>query len=111
MNQQPHRIRLTGFWQELESSDGRVRLCRSFGRPRSLDPDERVWLVCEPSVEPNVVTVNGQKIIGQLTEVGSEFAITEVLQPRNQVILDTRTKNPTVVLEIRRNSQNCKAPN
>ena len=68
-----HRIRLGPPW--VASPDG-TRHTRRFGRPRTLDADERVWLVC--AFEPDAVTVNGQT-------VPATADITSFLQPRNEI--------------------------
>ena len=79
-----HIIRLRGHWES--ASDGaRTNHTRKFGRPRTLDAGERVWLVCSALPGAAIAFVNGQ-IIGETTDSGPFAAdITEVLQVRNEV--------------------------
>jgi hypothetical protein len=79
-----HSIRLRGFWET--SSDGvRTTHARQFGRPRTADPGERVWLVCGSVPGPAEVSVNGQ-LIGTLAAAGPFAAdVTDLLLPRNAV--------------------------
>jgi hypothetical protein len=88
----PHRIRLGPPWV---TSDGGAVFTRRFGRPRTLDPHERVWLVCP--FAPESVAVNGQP-------VAAEADITALIQPRNEVVvrITAGTTFPgEVVVEIR----------
>ena len=41
----PHRIRLAGFWVASPTADGRVEHVRSFGKPRTVEASETVWVV------------------------------------------------------------------
>lgn len=97
-----HTIRLRGFWEI--STDG-TRTChtRKFGRPRTLDSDERVWLVCESVPGPAEVSVNGQQV-GMLSQTNSfEADITDTLRERNAVMFAVVSNEPLgeLVLEIR----------
>ena len=86
----PHRIRLGPPW--VASADG---FARRFGRPRTLDPHDRVWLVC--GFEPESVTVNGHV-------VSATADITALIQPRNEIVvrIAAGTNFPgEVALEIR----------
>ncbi|MDB5309265.1 MAG: hypothetical protein JWO38_3467 [Gemmataceae bacterium] len=98
-----HSIRLRGSW-EVASAGGRTRYARKFGRPRTLDPNERVWLVCDSVFGPAGVFVNGERV-GTVEEPGRPFAaeITQLLNPRNEVVFDTTSADPLgeVALEIR----------
>jgi hypothetical protein len=86
-----HTIRLGEPWERTPLPDGHVRHRRCFGRPRTLDANERLWLVCDRAM---TVTVNG-------TEFGraERFDITGVLQPRNEVAIDADGLG-AVVLEV-----------
>ena len=86
-----HRIRLGPPW--VASPDGTLHT-RRFGRPRTLDAGERVWLVCH--FPPADVSVNGQP-------VDAVADITDLLQPRNEVVvrLANGTQLGDVALEIR----------
>jgi hypothetical protein len=109
----PHRIRLRGPWEVLALEScaanaaparmmipctwreggwvgfrGRARHCRSFGKPRQFDPDERIWLVVESVTGVANVRLNGQEI-GQIAgSTGLECDVTECLQARNQLEID-----------------------
>jgi hypothetical protein len=100
-----HIIRLRGAW-EITSSSGTTLHSRKFGRPRTLEAHERVWLVCDDVPGPNEVSLNG-KDIGDSSEKGP-FAIdiTDVLEPRNQILFSVDSSDPLgeVTLEIRANS-------
>src|SRR4051794_5557416 len=97
-----HTIRLRGGWSST-SDGGRFIHARNFGRPKTLDADERVWLVCDRVPGPAEVRVNGERIGG--TSGAESFAadITVHLQPRNRVelILESSAPLGEVVLEIR----------
>ncbi|HJZ59803.1 MAG TPA: hypothetical protein VKE74_32980 [Gemmataceae bacterium] len=96
-----HRIRLGPPWQ-VTTDTGRARHARKFGRPRTLDANERVWLVCESIPDPVEVFVNGEKVG---TATGGPFAadITHLLDVRNEVVIETASADPLrdVALEIR----------
>src|SRR4051794_32605834 len=83
-----HRIRLGPPW-EVTSADGRTRHARKFGQPRTLDPNERVWLVCATISAPAQVFLNSLPI-GTVTEPGTSFSadVTELLRPRNEVVFE-----------------------
>lgn len=76
-----HRIRLGPPW-EVSSSAGRATHRRRFGRPRALGPGERVWLVCDAVPAPANVHLNGQPL------GATEADITDLLLPRNEVVID-----------------------
>ncbi|MDY3553883.1 hypothetical protein R5W24_002997 [Gemmata sp. JC717] len=64
-----------------------MRHARKFGRPRTLDPNERVWLVCDHIPGSAEVAVNGARV-GTLATAGSFAAdVTSLLAPRNEVAL------------------------
>ena len=98
-----HTIRLRGFWES--TSDGvHTRYARNFGRPRTLDTEERVWLVCESVPGSAEVSVNGQPV-GSLNQANSFAAdITDTLRERNAVVFLVASCEPLgeLVLEIRR---------
>ncbi|MBP3958504.1 hypothetical protein J8F10_24920 [Gemmata sp. G18] len=94
-----HTIRLGPPW-DVTSTPAGTRHARKFGRPRTLAPDERVWLVCAHIPGAAEVHVNGATV-----EVPTPFAvdITTLLSPRNEVIFTVASEAPigAVVLEIR----------
>ncbi len=101
-----YRIRLNGFWTATALPDGRTRCTRRFGRPRTLDDDESVWLTAATVPAPAVVAVNGHVLGATHKPRPFAFEIASPLEPRNAVTIDVRGP-PEVVfhdvaLEIRR---------
>lgn len=98
-----HQIRLGPPW-EITSLDGRYLHTRRFGRPRTLDPDERVWLVCL-SPGPAEIFVNGERV-GTARDIGTIVSadITNLLKPRNELRITAVSTEPLagVALEIRK---------
>src|SRR5687768_4324963 len=79
-----HSIRLGPPWQTTTSDVG-TRHARKFGRPRTLDANERLWLVCEHVPGAAEVRVNGTAV-GSLDASGPFAAdVTALLRPRNEV--------------------------
>jgi hypothetical protein len=69
----------------VTATDTGARHERKFGRPRTLDADERLWLVCEHVPGPTEVRVNGTTV-GKSDTAGPFAAdITALLLPRNAV--------------------------
>jgi hypothetical protein len=97
-----HTIRLGPPW-DVTATAGRARHARKFGRPRTLDAGERVWLVCDRLPGAAEVSVNGLSV-GETFEPGP-FAVdvTDRLAARNEVVLLVASFAPlgAVVLEIR----------
>jgi len=100
-----HTIRLRGGWAST-SDGGQTIHARNFGRPRTLDADERVWLVCKHVPGSSEIRVNGVWIGS--TSGAESFAadITAHLQPRNRVELTIGSSEPLgeIALEIRASS-------
>jgi hypothetical protein len=97
-----HRIRLGSPW-EVAFEGERTRHKRNFGRPRTLDSGDRVWLVCERIPGAADVTVNGE-LIGTTPTAGPFVAdVTARLLARNVVIVSVISGEPLagVALEIR----------
>ena len=95
-----HRIRLGPPWQVTTLEDGRSRHARRFGRPRTIDSMETVWLVVESLPVGCEVFVNEVPFV-----ITDPFAveITRLLNPRNEVaihLLDGALLG-AVALEIR----------
>ncbi|MCZ2340521.1 MAG: hypothetical protein LC104_01835 [Bacteroidales bacterium] len=92
-----HRIRLRGFWESTPLPDGRTRHTRHFGRPRLPTGQEIIRIVCA-GVNPVTVHLNGSPIAEGVFSVD----VTERLQPRNTLMLDTiaPTMDEQVSLEI-----------
>jgi hypothetical protein len=96
-----HRIRLRGPWEATPLGGGRTRHLRRFGRPRTLDPGETAWVVCEAVTGPAEVSVNGGPV-GRAEAGPFAFDVTSRLDPRNELVIET-TDGPLgeVALEIR----------
>ncbi len=94
-----HRIRLRG-WPSTPTDHGTTVFSRSFGAPRTVDPEETIWLVCESSPANGSVLLNS-KLIGVMVE-GGPFAteITTVLQPRNLVTFEVHGAEVCVLEEM-----------
>jgi hypothetical protein len=97
-----HKIRLGPPW-EVTRDATHTRHARNFGRPRTLEPGERVWLVCDSLPGAAEVTVNG--VVVGLPAAGAFAAdITDHLRPRNVVVFAVAGGDPLggIALEIRR---------
>jgi hypothetical protein len=96
-----HRIRLRGAWEVTPLAGGRARHLRRFGRPRTLDPGETVWVVCEAAPGPAAVLVNGE-VVGRGEAGPFAVEITTRLAPRNELVIET-ADGPLgeVALEVR----------
>jgi hypothetical protein len=100
-----HTIRLRGFWSVTASADNRSHLhSRNFGRPRTLDPDERLWLVCAHVPGPAQILLN-QTLVEELPAAGPlAIDVTPHLRVRNTVTLVVDSDGPLgeVALEVRK---------
>jgi hypothetical protein len=97
-----HTIRLGPPWQ-VTATDGGTSHARKFGRPRTLDANEKVWLVCERIPGAAEIRVNGATV-GAADAPGAFAAdITPLLQSRNEVVFVVTSKLPlgASALEIR----------
>jgi hypothetical protein len=90
-----HTMNLRGFWKATELPDGRVSFTRHFGKPRTLDADESLWIVLGIVGQ---VSVNGVSL-GE----GTHFDVTACLEPRNlvEVIPPPGATLTEAVLEVR----------
>ena len=97
-----HRIRLGPPWQ-LTPADGGTRHARKFGRPRTLDATERLWLVCERVPGAGEVRVNGTLVASPDAPGPFVTDITPLLLPRNEVVFAVASDEPlgAVALELR----------
>jgi hypothetical protein len=77
-----HRIRLGPPWDVSSHGEG-TRHARRFGRPRTHDTAERVWIVAELPAGSEV-TLNGDTL-----EAEANFAadVTDRLLPRNEIVI------------------------
>jgi hypothetical protein len=100
-----HTIRLRGFWSVTTTPDKKAHLhSRGFGRPRTLDADERLWLVCTHVPGQAQILLN-QTLIEELPAAGPlAIDITPYLQARNHLIFIVCSAAPLgeVALEVRR---------
>ena len=97
-----HTIRLGPPW-EVTPVAGATQHSRKFGRPRTLDANERLWIVCAHLPPAARVLVNSQ-LVGMVSTAGPFAAdITELLQPRNTVVLLVESADALgeVALEVR----------
>lgn len=97
-----HSIRLGPPWQITTTAEG-TRYTRKFGRPRTLDANERLWLVCECVPGKAEVHVNGA-VVGTVDSAGPFAAdMTPLLQQRNEAafVVDSDAPLGLVVLEVR----------
>jgi hypothetical protein len=86
------RMTMPCRWGEggLVDFAGRARLRRRFGIPRQLDPHERVWLTFAGAEAVARVSLNG-RFLGRHDQPASapfEFEVTELLQERNELVVD-----------------------
>lgn len=97
-----HTIRLGPPWVITPVAGGAVH-ARKFGAPRTLDANERVWLVCERVPGAATVSLNGAPL-GTLADAGPFAAdVTDALRARNEIAFAVTGSEPLgpVALEIR----------
>jgi hypothetical protein len=97
-----HKIRLGPPWQ-VAATDGAARHARKFGRPRMLDANEQLWLVCEHVPGAGEVRLN-DTLLGSPDAPGPFAAdITSLLLPRNEVTFAVASNEAlgAVALEVR----------
>jgi hypothetical protein len=83
-----HRIRLGPPWKTTPTAD-RTLHRRSFGRPRNLDPGERVWLALSTAT-PAQVVLNGEPLGSTGGEQPFWADVTDRLAVRNEIVIDCR---------------------
>ena len=68
---------------------GRVRYCRSFGKPTGLNTGDRIELVCQCVDAFGTAELNELEL-GNIPPglAATRFDITQLLRPRNQLIID-----------------------
>ena len=100
-----HTIRLNGFWIATAIPTG-MRFTRAFGKPRTLDANETVWIVVDSLQTIGIVRVNETFLGNFAAATPFAFEITPLLSSRNQIAFDLATSVEVaidgVVLEIRR---------
>jgi hypothetical protein len=104
------RMTMPCRWSEggLPDFTGRMRYRRTFGSPRRLDDDERVWLTFAGVDASASVWLNGQSM-GKHEGAAEpfEFDITSILRQRNELIVEVESPNTygglygEVALEVR----------
>jgi hypothetical protein len=72
----------------LAGHAGAVRLYRRFSWPGRIDPHERVWLTVAGETAETEISLNGQTLIQSPEGGTSEWDVTSLIQPRNQLILN-----------------------
>jgi hypothetical protein len=87
----------------VTATGGGSRHARKFGRPRTLDAAERLWLVCDHLPGPAEVLVNGTAVGGAESAGPLAADITHLLQPRNEVVFALASDFPlgAITLEVR----------
>jgi hypothetical protein len=87
-----------GDWTELLGADflGRVRYTRSFNCPTNLDPNERVWLVCDGVDGAADFSLNGTSIftVAGPNQAGS-CNVTTHLRPHNLLSVEVSLLPPS----------------
>ena len=98
-----HTIRLRGFWDVTPLPDGRTQHRRRFGKPRTLDATESLWLVCPHKLGAVSVLLNGEPVGASSQLEPLAVNLTASLQPRNEVVIEVTGEGELsdVVLEIR----------
>jgi len=97
-----HTIRLAAPWETAATAGG-TRHARKFGRPRTLDATEHLWLVCAHVPGAADVFLNGERVASVAAPGPLAVEITPHLHPRNEVAFEVTSADPlgAVVLEIR----------
>ncbi len=83
-----HTIRLNHFWIATVLPTGRMRCARSFGKPRTLDANETVWIVASSSPGTGTATLNGTWLGDFEANMPFALEITGLLLNRNEVCLE-----------------------
>ncbi len=98
----PHVIRLRGFWTRDDLPDGRVRLARRFGRPRTLAANESAWLVGDRAPGDGAALLNDQHLGEVRAREPFAFDVTLRLAPRNAIAFEVDSgEKVEAALEIR----------
>jgi hypothetical protein len=101
-----HTIRLGPPWIIEPIGENITRHSRKFGQPRTLDPEECLWLVTELPADAEFV-LNGELLLNAKAGL-VQFDITDRLQPRNALAITLQSAADVplgeVRLEVRRNT-------
>jgi hypothetical protein len=97
-----HTIRLAAPWETAATAGG-MRHARKFGRPRTLDAGERLWLVCAQVPGAAAVFLNGERVATLAVPGPLAVEITPFVQVRNEVAFEVASAEPlgAVALEVR----------
>lgn len=103
MSDPVHTIRLRGAWVAVGEGNRTVHT-RHFGWPRTLDPDEHLWLVCDDLPGPAEVRLNDQVVASTFARGPFRLDITRHGQPRNTVGFSVTSTESVgeVTLEVHR---------
>lgn len=85
-------------WDVDTLPDGRTRFRRRFGRPRTLDTHETVWLVGE-TPGGTEVRLNGEPL--GVSDGRFAFDVTRLLAVRNEVHITATGQLGPVAIEVR----------
>ncbi|WP_439628449.1 hypothetical protein [Gemmata sp.] len=98
-----HTIRLRGAWVAAPDG-GRTAHTRHFGWPRTLDPDEHLWLACTHLPGPAEVRLNGAVVATTHAPGPFRLDVTRLGRPRNTVGFSVTSDGALgeVTLEVRR---------
>ena len=86
---EPHRIRLREPWIRELPADGGTRYRRAFNTPTGLTSGTTVTIVCDGSLPPSAVVLNGVTLNAIVSgESHWSHEITSLLIARNELTLD-----------------------
>jgi hypothetical protein len=85
-------------WEREDLLDGRIRFRRRFGKPRTLDDSETVWLVGEAAAGAEV-RLNGE-LLGE-SDGRFAFEVTNRLALRNEIAITATGDIGPVAVEVR----------
>jgi beta-mannosidase len=105
----PRTMTLPCRWDAGGLTDfaGRVRYRRRFGTPTNLGADECVWLTFEGADSRAEAWLNGERLGEHSGEGAFDFAISQLLISRNELVVEVESENTSgglwgeVALEIR----------
>ena len=96
------RIELPAPWKipgKLSTAPSPARLSRRFGMPSGIAAGDRLCLVIESTGATCQVELNGQ-LLGTMkpAEMSASFAVTELLLPRNELVILLEIPRPQAAL-------------
>lgn len=84
------RVQMPADWSDLFGDvGGRSAFRRHFQKPTNLDPEEKVWIVCDGVGGKGRALLNDRDL-GSIAAQQStaRFEITPLLQPRNEIVVE-----------------------